>query len=345
MKLTAGEIYFVRERDIKSGEVTPYVKIGIVREGAKGPRTSEERLLEHQTGNPRNLFLHEVINTPAVEEIETRLHRTYAEQAVSGEWFVFDTDQLAKAVSKTKELAADAVANLSALERAETLKKEIANGDTVQASAEAKRWHATYLEANEIIKLVTKLKKEFQELLIESADDLEDVDHILTQQTRTGSTFFNIDRFAEMHPAIYSKYELQETTFYQRFKVNAPKAKDYSLEAVNPQAWKLLDNFGRMLEFTPESPAAQEVLHGHYLRVLGTESEALWKKQISEAQLKTLCGENSGIEAVCSWPRENKQRTVFNQEAFEAENPELYAKFLEKRDDVEVTIVDPKKGY
>jgi len=88
MKLTAGEIYFVRERDIKSGEVTPYVKIGIVREGAKGPRTSEERLLEHQTGNPRNLFLHEVINTPAVEEIETRLHRTYAEQAVSGEWFV-----------------------------------------------------------------------------------------------------------------------------------------------------------------------------------------------------------------------------------------------------------------
>ena len=85
MKLTPGEIYFVRERDVKSGEISPYVKIGIVREGAKGPRTSEERLLEHQTGNPRELFLHEVIATPAVEEIETRLHRAFAEHGVSGE--------------------------------------------------------------------------------------------------------------------------------------------------------------------------------------------------------------------------------------------------------------------
>jgi len=345
MKLTAGEIYFVRERDIKSGDVTPYVKIGIVREGAKGPRTSEERLLEHQTGNPRNLFLHEVINTPAVEEIETRLHRTFAEQAVSGEWFVFDSDQLAQAVKKTNELAADAVANLGALEQAEEFKKELSNGQTIQPSSEAKRWHAVFLQSNEIIKLIKKLKVDFQELLLESTDDIQVVEHILTQQTRTGSTFFNIERFAEKHPELYSKYLLKETSFYQRFKVNTPKAKEFSLDQVNPQAWKLLDNFGRMLEFTPESTAAQEVLHGHYLRVLGIESEALWKKQIAEAQLKTLCGPNEAIESICSWPRENKERLVFDLEAFESENAKLYAQFVDKRDDVEVTLVDPKRSY
>ena len=44
MKLTAGEIYFIGERDLKTNQESDYVKIGIVREGAKGPRTSEERL-------------------------------------------------------------------------------------------------------------------------------------------------------------------------------------------------------------------------------------------------------------------------------------------------------------
>ena len=345
MKLTPGEIYFVRERDVKSGEISPYVKIGIVREGAKGPRTSEERLLEHQTGNPRELFLHEVTATPAVEEIETRLHRAFAEHGVSGEWFLFNDNLMASAVAKTKNLASEAQGNLFALEQAELLKKELANGSTAPASDDAKNWHAVYIEANEIIKITSDLKKSFQSLVIESVDDLEEVDHILTQQVRTGATFFNIDRFAETHPDLYAKYEITETTFYQRFKVNIPKAKDYSLRDVNPGASELLDTFVHMLEIVPESTEDQEALHGHYLRVLGIESEALWKKQISEAQLKTLCGSNVAIESICTWPRENKERLVFDLAAFESENAKLYAQFLEKREDVEVTLVDAKKGY
>jgi T5orf172 domain len=345
MKLTAGEIYFVRERDIKSGEVTPYVKIGIVREGAKGPRTSEERLLEHQTGNPRELFLHEVIATPAVEEIETRLHRAFAEHGVSGEWFLFDDALIEAAVAKTKNLAAEAQAHLFALEQAELLKKELANGSTAPASDEAIRWHAVYVEANEIIKIASGLKKSFQSLVIESVDDLEEVEHILTQQVRTGASFFNIDRFAQMHPDIYAKYEFTETTFYQRFKVQTPNAKDFSLRDANPEAWEYLDTFSHMLEIVPESVEDQEALHGQYLRVLGIESEALWKKQISEAQLKTLCGPNAAIESICTWPRENKERLVFDEDAFKSENAKLYAEFLDKRDDVEVTLVDPKRSY
>ena len=345
MKLTPGEIYFVRERDVKTGEVSPYVKIGIVREGAKGPRTSEERLLEHQTGNPRELFLHEVINTPAVEEIETRLHRAFAEHGVSGEWFLFTESLISKAINKTKELAAEAQVNLFALEQAEILKKELANGKTILASAEAINWHASYLEANEIIKIASGHKKDFQSLVIDSVDDLEEVEHILTQQTRTGASFFNIERFADAHPDIYSKYEVEETTFFQRFKVTTPKAKDYSLRDVNPDTWELLDTFSYMLEIVPESPEDRDALHGRYLQILGAESEALWKKQIAESQLKTLCGVNEGIEAICTWPRENKIKLAFDLESFEAENPELYAKYLEKRDDVEVTLVDPKRGY
>ena len=67
MKLIAGEIYFIGEKDLKTGLDTKYFKIGIVREGAKGPRTSEERLLEHQTGNPRRLYLRDIVKTLIIE--------------------------------------------------------------------------------------------------------------------------------------------------------------------------------------------------------------------------------------------------------------------------------------
>ena len=53
MNLTPGQLYFINEQDIKTGERSNYYKIGIVRESFE--RDSKDRLLEHQTGNPRKL--------------------------------------------------------------------------------------------------------------------------------------------------------------------------------------------------------------------------------------------------------------------------------------------------
>ena len=55
MSYKSGEIYFVREFQSGSKSLTPFVKIGLV----ASPRVSQERLLEHQTGNPRQLTIPE----------------------------------------------------------------------------------------------------------------------------------------------------------------------------------------------------------------------------------------------------------------------------------------------
>jgi hypothetical protein len=115
LKLTAGEIYFIGEKDLKSGIDTSYFKIGIVRDGAKGPRTSDERLLEHQTGNPRKLFLRNVVKTPAVEEIETRVHRIFAPLRVHGEWLELTEVQYQEALKMTSDMAIEAESSLPAL--------------------------------------------------------------------------------------------------------------------------------------------------------------------------------------------------------------------------------------
>ncbi|MEY4168818.1 MAG: hypothetical protein RIR52_2642, partial [Acidobacteriota bacterium] len=48
-----GTIYFIRERDIISGEVSPYVKIGLT----ALERSASDRRDDLKTGNPRHLFV------------------------------------------------------------------------------------------------------------------------------------------------------------------------------------------------------------------------------------------------------------------------------------------------
>lgn len=48
IKLTKGQLYFLREKDYLTGEISRYVKIGLVR----NQKETEERISEHQTGKP-----------------------------------------------------------------------------------------------------------------------------------------------------------------------------------------------------------------------------------------------------------------------------------------------------
>jgi len=86
--MTPGELYINRDRDFKTGEWGPYVKIGIVRED----RDSENRASEHQTGNPREVVLLHTFLSPMVDRLETLLHNIFSTRRVSGEWFEMDQD-------------------------------------------------------------------------------------------------------------------------------------------------------------------------------------------------------------------------------------------------------------
>ena len=79
MDYVSGEIYFVRERT--DNGFSPFVKIGLVH----GIRDSLTRLKEHQTGNPRRLFIDEkqVVRTEAVDRVEAQMHKIFSPKRVS----------------------------------------------------------------------------------------------------------------------------------------------------------------------------------------------------------------------------------------------------------------------
>jgi len=61
-------------------------------------RCSSERLNEHHTGNPRNLELHHVTQTPAPFRVEKFLHQHFGAKRVRSEWFALTDKELLKAV-------------------------------------------------------------------------------------------------------------------------------------------------------------------------------------------------------------------------------------------------------
>ena len=74
IKLTPGNLYFIRDIDYLTKDIGKYVKIGIV----TNDRATEERLKDHQTGNPRGIYpVDEVPDVPFVERLETQLHYEY----------------------------------------------------------------------------------------------------------------------------------------------------------------------------------------------------------------------------------------------------------------------------
>ena len=123
MAYQQGEIYFIRELDRVTKGYTPFVKIGLVRDADN--RDSFNRLVEHQTGNPRQLDLDRsgIIKTDAVDLVEAQLHRFFAPRRVSGEWFEFAAEaEIQEAIKKATSFAKDAEERVPVFQIAEVLK-------------------------------------------------------------------------------------------------------------------------------------------------------------------------------------------------------------------------------
>jgi hypothetical protein len=108
----AGEIYFIGEKDLRTKEVSRYFKVGIVRENPdNADRDSTQRLLEHQTGNPRELYIESVVKTDQVELVETLLHKKFATLGVRGEWMLLDSRTIRTGKNSSKGIGQRSSAN------------------------------------------------------------------------------------------------------------------------------------------------------------------------------------------------------------------------------------------
>jgi hypothetical protein len=137
MKLVPGALYFIGEEDVFTGEVSPFYKIGLVRD----ERDLEKRLLEHSTGNPRRLFIHESLKSAAIDDLETSMHHRMARLVASGEWFKFDSSGLADAVDLANDLSSQVAVRVGKIKQSHEFAKILPEIDSLEPTSDVSELH------------------------------------------------------------------------------------------------------------------------------------------------------------------------------------------------------------
>jgi T5orf172 domain len=322
---TPGEIYFIRERDLLSHKVTDYVKVGLVRE--KDDRDSNERLLEHQTGNPRELFIEEQIKTPAVSAIEGVLHGRYAANRVSGEWFEFTEKLLRQCIAEARDLAEEAKANISIIAEAARLKDVASTGDAIAPSPEIEEFHLLYSNASFCLSECKQREKTLKMLFIAAEEADEEVGHLIERQERKAKVTLDKEALQAKHPKIYAKYLNVVLSTSGRATFTSAADEEISMSLLGPDTDQFMADLDEALTKVENGESHVDLLQGFNLRLTELSTAAEWHQEIAMANIKAFCGAAPGITGILKWVRSAVSKEVFDEKLFKESEPELYTKF------------------
>jgi len=327
---TRGSLYFLRDIDYLTGEKGAYVKIGIVRKD----KTTEARIKQHQTGNPRGIIdEYTLSDVPFVEALETHLHYHFNALWITGEWFHMDEEFVKKVVVKEAErLRQEQLKFEKKIYLAEELSTQLSNGKT----RKAKKSEHKLIEAAHLIKLQIETADAklciAKSALIKSIGKNGEVPGVFHLSKSKDAIKFDATAFKNGNPALYEEYCYEKDGGFQKpFKLeNTPK-----LKTVNPTLYdkkqKLPKERYKLSQIGKQKKRSKkiEALHLDYLNAIREFKLLDWELKKLEAQLKTCCGNFDGIEEVCTWVRKFKaSKQVLNEKLFEEEQPEEYLKYL-----------------
>lgn len=339
MNLTSGQLYFINEQDIKTNARSNYYKIGIVRDADN--RDSHDRLLEHQTGNPRKLLIVETLKMPAVEAVETTLHYLFARNRVMGEWMFFTESELANAIEKAKELAGVMDSNIKNFQKSEELKNIESNGTIIDSSDEAEEHYATLMNFKEVLVSCKDVLDEYNAYLKKAVEIGVSVEGKATIQDRTGAKVFNEALFLEKYPELYKQYSSVNREIKGKFSVKADSSWVFDVSTLDSDQVDLIANLKQQLATPDYSMEYGFALHSQYLGVLEIKKYAEWESNIANINLRVLTGEADGIKDICTWKRKIKENIVLDKKQIQNNHPLEYSECVVQRANSQAMRVNP----
>lgn len=313
MSNVAGEIYFIAEEPSVSAPPVR-VKIGLVRESKSG-RDSQDRLLDHQTGNPRHLKLLEVVKTARVSRVENSLHQRYANRRGIGEWFELSDSELQAAITECHDLAEQQSVHLPVIREADAMKHLTREGIVIAASDETRDWHRRYLVAKASASLLNKFTGSYRSKIksaYESGFDVGPYAKVDIPRLSFGSWL------SEHHK---DSYEACKQTSTSSPFAPANVKTDPALETVDGELAQEFE--AKLAEWSLEM--GFEPLHRLHLQLRRPLS--VWNEEADLARdyLKVLCGRSQGIDGVCKWTTRTSNN--FSSEIAQEKYPLLFDEY------------------
>ena len=327
--LKPGYLYILNDSDQRSGTSSPYYKIGITFES----KTVEDRIKEHQTGNPRDVVCVFALRTEAPFLIEQSLHRVHSTKRIRLEWFEFNDKELKdlkNEVKKLDALFAPKVKQIRDYALKDSNGKNAVLSKADQADAELIHQELLVLYHD---KLERKLKRETitATLKEKTADHGQGIDGVVIVNVKgQGPPKFNATKFKDSSPAnlaLWNAFQKKSRTDELKVKGKPTPAKNHP--TLYKEKQEQLSKAGLV---KPEPHLVRdagitrttdiEKLHDEYINLL--EEEGKLQIQIDDREMRLMMhiNEANGIENIANWNR--KEETKFDETAFKLAHPALH---------------------
>ena len=322
ISLERGELYFIGERDKRSGERTTYVKIGLV----GSTRTSEDRLLDHRTANPRELVVHAIVPTPLVSWAENTIHKQFGGQRIQGEWFVLDDVLLTAAIAEARALATALEPLVAVIDQAQRLRDVESDGTTIAATDEIREWLRDLRSATARVDCCAKLRARYSDV-VTALVEAGEVGAEIATTTIIEREEFDKKKFKESHPELWARFLIEKDEGVRgRF---LPSTRDLpSIQDVDPELAAFEDRFIALCVEAESDPMRIEALKDAFLELDWRRKAADLEEAVAEARIQVACGTAESIEDVCTWRRKRSITQSFDRKAFAAAEPAIYESFL-----------------
>jgi len=320
--MSIGEVYFICERDRSTGKLTGNVKIGKTGKGDSG-----NRLKQHQTGNPRDLELHHVVETPAPFWVENGLHQRLNGLRVRAEWHRLDARGLEDATRLAEVLASESFEHIPYIEEQDRLRKRVSNGETIEPTDASTDWHMRLCKAKAQLDCITKLQKMYKGVIGGmSTEEVEQavLEDLFLIQYYTDTTF-NEKGFKAKYSELYTKYTRSETEIGGSL---TPKYINLETFEIDPGLQMFSDKFVALCEKVSKQEAEFGDLSELQSELQSRENVSKWERDISIAHLASICGVASGITNQLTWNRKEKTTTWLDKEELESDHSKEYHEFI-----------------
>lgn len=316
-----GEIYFIRERDYITGDVSPYVKIGLTRDD----RVSAARQGDHQTGNPRELFLHHAEKVDMVQTVEKTLHWQFAAKRVTGEWFLLDNQALEEAVAKCQALGIEFQLHIDAIRAAEHLAGVVSKGEPIAAANEALEWWRKHQIADRIVSLCDDAVAKYKAVLKSEIYEGKDIAKAGKASTQAKSVF-DEDQFKKKYPDLWAAH-LSPSSVGGRFIVTKMKGDELLAHPEVAAETPVVEAFEASIEEYVNDRIPLDQLSKKYIEFLSRTEYYRTRELLAKHYLMSFCGEAPEITGVCKWSRTEKPGKL-DRQSLKAAAPDEYSEFV-----------------
>ena len=331
-----GTVYVIHELDFLIGVKTNLAKIGIV----KDPRTPEDRLKEHQTGNSKKLSIEATFRAEDVSAAEALCHRRLATKRVNGEWFEPASGLEADTYGDEIELAIKDSSNLLRLSRqVKDLSTSESNGKTRGATDSELELSAELADYENSIRCYESQQALIRVSFAQEIQSAFGVEGVCEWTFSQGKSDFSMAALKLVDPKLFAS--LMEKKVGGTFATKTPRGKAPAKTPFPADLPKLI-KAGHLLD-------RSELVEEKHLRYLELEEQKAQLSTIKEEIRLTLmisvanCDE---VKDVATWKRLPVDRAVAGAKDFvRTTAPEKFLRAHKTSSDSRGLNIVPYRAY